>query len=67
MFRNAAKNGDEPLSIGKGQSPKDTVISNIIKPLAHVSLQAESTRRTTQGKLYYNTLNLIVGKIQFRN
>jgi len=67
IFRNAAKNGDEALSIGKGELSKDTINSNTIKPSAHVSLQAESTRRTTQGKLYYNTLNLIVGKIQFRN
>lgn len=62
-FRNAARNGDEALTIGEGELPKYTVTSNTIKPSAHVSLQAESTRRTKQGKLYYNTLNLIVGKI----
>ena len=67
MFRNGTKNADEALSIGEEELPKYTVTSNTIKPSAHVSLQAESTRRTTQGKLYYNTLNLIVGKIQFRN
>jgi len=63
MFRNKTKNADEALSIGEEELPKYTVTSNTIKPSAHVSLQAESTRRTKQGKLYYDTLNLIVGNI----
>lgn len=67
MFRNAAKNGEEALTIGKGELSKDTINSNTIKPLTYMSLQAGSAMRAKQGKLYYNTLNLIVGKIQFRN
>jgi hypothetical protein len=40
MFRNSASNGDEALSIRKGELLKYTVTSNTIKPLAYVSLQA---------------------------